>query len=185
MTAPAPDAKLRELFNLFAAELPVDLPEFEIIEPDEIPQPYRELLVHEQHMTVTLERFHGEQVALRGLARHTFGSHYGRLILLALPSTGEVVQFGIMRIDLDCLYGEDVRAEILAGDTPLGRVLIKHDVLRRIDPSAYLRIMPNRTIKDWFSPPTSQPVYGRLATIFCNGLPAVELLEVVRPEPQK
>jgi chorismate-pyruvate lyase len=103
------------------------------------------------------------------------------MILLALEGSGEVVQFGIMRVDLR-YCDETVRAEILCGKTPLGRILIEHDVLRHINPTAYLRITPNREFMECFGLKAAEPAYGRLATIFCNGLPAVDLLEIVRPE---
>ncbi|MBI3464179.1 MAG: hypothetical protein HY000_14150, partial [Planctomycetes bacterium] len=130
---------------------------------------------------VTVERFHARPVKLRILRQVRRGNHYGRMILLALEGTGEIVQFGIVRIDLSCC-DEAVQAEILSGKTPLGRILIAHNVLRHIDPSAFLKITPDQSMLQWFGIEKAQPMYGRLATIFCNGLPAIELLEVVRPE---
>jgi hypothetical protein len=70
----------------------------------------------------------------------------------------------------------------LGGNTPLGRILIAHDVLRHIEPWAYLKITPNHTVMQWFGMQEQRPVFGRLATIYCSRLPAIELLEVVRPE---
>jgi chorismate-pyruvate lyase len=200
-----PGARLRKLFDIFAgAALPEGaagvgwapptasmkgdvgsahptVPEFEVVPGDQVPQPYRDLLVHDQHMTVTLERFHGRPVELRVLARHVSGSEYARMILLALEGTDEIVEFGIFRMDLACC-DQAVQAEILAGKTPLGRILIEHNVLRRIDPTAFLKIRPNSAIREWFGIPGDQPAYGRLASIFCNNVLAIELLEVVRPD---
>jgi chorismate-pyruvate lyase len=72
-----------------------------------------------------------------------------------------------------------VAAAIRKGDTPLGRVLIEHNVLRRIELSSLLRIAPCPRLHAWFS--TDRPCYGRLAIIHCDEAPAVELLEVVAP----
>jgi chorismate-pyruvate lyase len=181
MASSVPGPDLRDLFGVFADEAGAVPPDFAIIPPQEVPEPYRRLLVHEHHMTVTLDEYHGEKVELRVLAQRRAGNQYARLILLALPSSGEVVQFGIMRIDFDCLYRPEVKDEILAGKTPLGRILIEHDVLRRIEPTAYLRITPNAAIRGWFNLQGSPAIYGRLAWMMCNNLPAIELLEVVRP----
>jgi hypothetical protein len=181
MSTDAAGAKLRELFAIFGDEYALDLRQFEVVPADAVPQPYRDLLVHEHHMTVTVEKFHGCRVELRVLAQRRSGNYYARMILLAREGTGEIVQFGIMRVDLD-YCSEPVQTEILDGMTPLGRILIEHNVLRQIDPSAYLRITPNRHFMNWFHLSTALETYGRLAWIFCNGLPAVELLEVVRPE---
>jgi chorismate-pyruvate lyase len=169
------------LFAWFGPASLDELPESELVPPAEVPPPYRDLLVHEHHMTVTVEAHHGSLVDVRVLERRHAGDQYGRKILLTLQNTGRVVQFGIMRIDLNCCDAE-VRAEIVAGQTPLGRILIQHDVLRRIEPTAFLRIVPGKAMRNWFGLDRPQPTYGRLAIIHCNGRPAVELLEVVVPE---
>ena len=176
-----PASRLRKLFEIFAGKLPVQVPEFEVIPSAEVPPPYRDLLVHDQHMTVTLERFHGRPVELRVLARHLEGGEYARMILLALEGTDKIVEFGIFRMDLTCC-SQVVQDEIIAGKTPLGRILIEHDVLRRIEPTAFLKIWPNDAIREWFGSSEKQPIYGRLASIHCNNLLAIELLEVARPE---
>jgi hypothetical protein len=170
-----------DLPTLFAQFPPADdLPEFEVIPGEEMPEPYRGLLVHEHHMTVTVEAFHGDLVDVRILARRHRGNSYARKILLALQKTGRVVQFGIFRIDLR-LCSAPVREAIVAGRTPLGRILIENNVLRRIEPTAYLRIAGKAPQMRWFGLTEPQTLYGRLAIIHCDGRPAVELLEIVAP----
>jgi hypothetical protein len=172
---------LRSLFRLFPPARPEDIPEYEEVPADEVPPPYHGLLVHEHHMTVTVEAHHRALVDVHILERHHAGDWYARKILLALRGSGRVVQFGIMRIHLpDC--SPEVRDEIVAGQTPLGRILIEHDVLRRIEPRAFLRVIPGKAMMDWFGLDRPWPTYGRLAVIHCNGRPAVDLLEVVAPE---
>jgi chorismate-pyruvate lyase len=179
-TIRAPD--LRGLFALFPPDTLDDMPEFEIVPGDEVPEPYHRLLVHEHHMTVTVEEFHGDAVDVRILAKAQRGDFYARKILLTLQGSRRVVQFGIMRINLT-LCGSAVRDEIIAGKTPLGRILIEHDVLRRIEPKSFLRIVPGNAMMKWFGLARPRPTYGRLALIHCDGQPAVELLEIVAPEP--
>ncbi len=108
------------------------------------------------------------------------GDFYARKILLALHRSGSVVQFGIMRINLR-YCSKPVRAEVLAGQTPLGRILINHRVLRRIEPTAYLRVVPSPAMMKWFGLDRPVPIYGRLAIIHCDDKPAVELLDIVAP----
>jgi chorismate-pyruvate lyase len=175
----APD--LPSLYALFPTTPGELLPEFEHVRADEIPSPYRELLVHDQHMTVTVEKHHGDTVDVRILARRHTGDSYARKILLALHGKGRIVQFGIMKINLRYCSPE-VRAEIVAGQTPLGRILIEHDVLRRIEPTAFLRVLPDPAMMKWFGLDKPARTYGRLAIIHCNEQPAVELLEIVAPE---
>jgi chorismate-pyruvate lyase len=154
---------------------------YRIIPGDEMPESYRGLLVHEHHMTVTVEAFYGSPVEVRVLQRQYHHPFYARKIQLVLPATGRVVLFGIPRINLD-FTSPEVREAILAANTPLGRILIEHDVLRRIEPTAYLRIDPGPEQMAWFGLSEPTPLYGRLAIIHCDDKPAVELLEVVAPE---
>jgi hypothetical protein len=181
MTDPLPGEgpDLWALLGLFGSE--DDVAGCETLSADEVPPPYHGLLVHEHHMTVTVEAHHGDLVDVRILQRRLEGDLYARKILLTLQKTGRVVQFGIVRVDLG-VCSPEVRDEILSGRTPFGRILINHDVLRRIEPTAYLRLVPGPAMMDWFGLDRPRPVYGRLAIIHTNGRPAVELLEVVAPE---
>jgi hypothetical protein len=169
---------LESLFALFPGD--GDQPAYEIIPGDAMPQPYRGLLVHEHHMTVTVEAYHGGPVDVRILLRRQDGDSYARKILLVHRATGKVVQFGLVRIDLSETDPE-VRAAIVAGGTPLGRILIEHNVLRRIEPTAYLRITPGPANLAWFGAERAEALYGRLGIIHCDGRPAVEVLEILAP----
>jgi hypothetical protein len=153
----------------------------EPVPADAVPEPYRRLLVHEHHMTVTVEAHHGDLVNVVVLDRRLDGDTYARKILLALQKTGRFVQFGLVRIHLQ-YTSPAVRAEILSQRTPLGRILIRHNVLRRIEPTAFLRIVPGPEMMSWLRLQTPQVTYGRLALIYCDGQPAIELLEIVAPE---
>jgi chorismate-pyruvate lyase len=170
---------LENLFAPFGSS--GDQPEYEVVPASEVPPPYHGLLCHEHHMTVTVEAHHGDLVDVRILARQRQGDSYTRKIILALQKTGRIVQFGIVRIDL-AACSPQVREEITAGQTPLGRILIQHDVLRRIEPTAYLRIQGGPAQMAWFNQEGTHTLYGRLAIIHCDGKPAVELLEIVAPE---
>jgi chorismate-pyruvate lyase len=147
---------------------------------EDVPEPYHHLLVHEHHMTVTVEAHYGSLVDVRILERKQDEATYARRIVLALRNTGQIVLFGIVRIRLE-FCSSPVRDAILAGDTPLGRILINHGVLRRIEPTAFLRIVPGPEMMRCFGLSEPQPTYGRLAIIHCDRRPAIELLEIVTP----
>ncbi len=167
------------LYSLFPPA--ADIPAYEYVPATEVPQPYHDLLVHEHHMTVTVEKHHGDLVDVRILEKRQEKNWYARKIVLALQGNGQVVQFGIVRIHLDQCSAA-VRAAIIAGKSPLGRILIQHNVLRRIEPTAYLRIVPSSAMMAWFGIDQPRPTYGRLAYIHCNEKSAIELLEIVAPE---
>jgi hypothetical protein len=178
MTIPARGPDLRTLLGLFQSNDVVQ--SYDVVSADEVPPPYHDLLVHEHHMTVTVEAHHGDLVDVRILERRHEGDSYARKILLTLQQSGKVVQFGIVRVDLR-VCSPPVREEIVAGRAPFGRILIKHNVLRRIEPTAYLRVVPGAAMMGWFGMGRPAPVYGRLAIIHYDEQPAVELVEIVVP----
>lgn len=153
---------------------------FELVLADDVPPPYHHLLVHEHHMTVTVEAYHGDLVDVRVLECKRQDDWYARKILLALHGSGRIVQFGLVRIHLHYCSPE-VQAAIREGKTPLGRILIQHNVLRRIEPVAFLRLRPGPAMMTWFGLDEPISTYGRFALIHCDEQPAVELLEIVAP----
>ncbi|MCX7423433.1 MAG: hypothetical protein NT013_28395 [Planctomycetia bacterium] len=144
------------------------------------PEPYKSLLAHNHHMTVTVESYHKTSVDVRVLDRRLDGDDYVRKIVLNKHGTDEVVLFGLVRFDLTTV-STAVREEILSEKTPLGRVMIEHNVLRHIDLGAILRITVGTALGALLQMPTHSQTYGRLATIFCDGQPAIDLLEVSAP----
>ena len=146
----------------------------------EMPEPYRSLLVHTQHMTVTVEGYYGQAVDVRIIESQRSGSEYARKILLALHDTGEVVQLGIVQIDLDML-SDRVRREIVEEKTPLGRVLIQNGVMRHIQPAGYFRVEPSAGLCEQFELREPKTTYGRLGVIYTDGKPAIEVLEILAP----
>lgn len=158
-------------------------PRMELVAAVEVPPPYRELLVHTHHMTVTVERFHREQVDVRLLEKKVTDDWYARRIVLVTQQSAQIVQYGIARIRLQ-YCSPPVRDAILAEQTPLGRILIENNVLREIVPVAFLRVMPGPAVVDMFGPEAGLLVtYGRLGAIHCDEKPAIEVLEIVAPVP--
>lgn len=170
---------LQALLSLFPSA--GDIADACSVPADDVPEPYRRLLVHPHHMTITMEAHHGDEVWTQILSVHRDGDYYARRILLRLKRSNRVALYGIVRVNL-ALCAPAVREEIVAGQKPFGRVLIDHDVMRRIETTEFLRITPGPNLTNWFDLPTPTPTYGRLAIIHCDEQPAVELLEIVRPE---
>ncbi len=152
--------------------------EFEVIAAGDVPPPFDGLLVHREHMTATLGRHHGRPVELRVLRFRIDGDTYSREIVLTPAGSETIVEYGIVRLDLS-VVSPAVRAEIEARRAPLGDILIRHDVLRRIEPQWYLRFGGESPILEHFRTSGASEAYGRLGTIYCDEAPAIELLEVV------
>ena len=171
-----PHDELQSLIDLFPEREPL-LADAEHVASQTLPEPYRRMLAHNHHMTVTMEEHHGCPVDVRILDRRLDGEKYTRKIVLVKAGTDTVVQFGIVRFDLSYVT-QAVRNEILDGQKPLGRVLIDHNVLRHIDLGAVLRIVAGPGLARVLEMANGAVTYGRLATIFCNRHPAVDLLEI-------
>ena len=174
-----PLVELKSLTDLFPEEHSL-IERAEHIPASLTPEPYKQMLVHEHHMTVTMEKYHGCPVEVRVLDRKQQEDRYCRKILLVKSGTDEVVQFGIVRFNLGYVTPA-VREEIVNEEIPLGRVLINHNVLRHIDLGAILKIESGPRLAEIFQIEAGAVTYGRLATIFCNHQPAVDLLEISRP----
>lgn len=174
-----PQDELQSLLELFPQPQPL-VERAEHIPQALTPEPYKQMLVHDHHMTVAMESYHGCKVDVKILDRRHEGDIYCRKILLLKTGTDTVVQFGIVRFDFRYVT-QAVREEILAGQTPLGRVLINHNVLRHIDLGAVLRITAGPGLAELLRMEVGGVTCGRLATIFCNRLPAVDLLEISAP----
>lgn len=144
------------------------------------PEPYKQLLCHEHHMTVTMEEYHGCAVDVTVLSEVSQDDIYARQIILTRADNGKPVQFGIVRFDFQYVTPQ-VKSEIESGQIPLGRVLITHNVLRHIDLGAILKVTAGEGLASALQMDVGAETYGRLATIFCNRHPAVDLLEISAP----
>ncbi|HEY4310493.1 MAG TPA: hypothetical protein VGN12_13665 [Pirellulales bacterium] len=178
----APQPLTPDLATLVALfyDSPPTLGSFDCVEARDMPLRFASLLAHEEHMTVTVERFHKSSVDVTVLDRQITPSHYARKILLSRQSDGGVVQYGIMRVNFAYLE-PIVRRQIEAEDTPLGRVLIQNNVLRRVHLASLWRVTAGEELARLFDMTPGEITYGRTALIMCNEEPAVELLEIVTP----
>jgi hypothetical protein len=167
------------LAGLFYADLG-QLGTFQEVLAENTPEPYRTLLAHHEHMTVSVERHHGCEVDVEVLETRHDGDFYARKIILHRQSDAGVVLFGIPRLSLR-LLDEEVRREILEQHTPLGRVLIDHNVMREVQLASLYRVEPGPDLVQLFRLPRPATTYGRTAFIYLDGYLAIELLEIVAP----
>jgi chorismate-pyruvate lyase len=102
-----------------------------------VPEPYRELLVHDRNMTPTLERFFGARVCLDVLDcdHEPARSELRRWVLLRLEpgAKSRVVALGCVTINLAALP-RAVAEEVLQGKRPLGTLLLEAKVKQRCRP---------------------------------------------------
>ncbi len=156
-----------------------DLQEFGILSEvaaDELPPAMRQLLVHDDHMTVSMEAFHQSPVDVQVLGTRRDDSHYVRMSLLTRAVDGVVVQLGFVRI-LRRKMAPSVWQEITSERVPLGRILISHNVLRKVSWERLFRFQPGPALQSDLRLP-NHGMYGRTARIQVRGEPLIDLLEI-------
>ncbi|WP_425399337.1 hypothetical protein [Aeoliella sp.] len=174
-------AELTARAAIFSTDLE-QLGRFTPVGEDDLPASYATLLAHHDHMTVTLEAYWESLVAVRVVRERLDSTIYARQSLLARHSDGAVVQYGIMSIDLADLP-PNVREAIETGCAPLGRVLIKNNLLRDVELLALWRIETGDELAKHLGVPAGDVIYGRSAAIHLSGARAVDLLEIVTDHP--
>jgi len=177
-TERSPLEMLKHLFESFSTE---HLPPVKVMAGNTMPEPFRSLLDHEHHMTVTMEKHFAESVRVKVLSESIQGSNYSRILNLVGEKTGRIILFGAMRIRLDFLP-HAAQQEILARKEPLGRILIRHEILRKLELVSLLAIDPFQGRLHWFERFDKNTYFGRLAKIHVGNQVAVEVFEVVSPE---
>lgn len=169
-----PISRATSLVRLFVPH-PDECARFTAVAAEHVPQPYRGLLDHHSHMTVAMERFHGGPAGLRVVATSAadHDAWYAREILLTSPR-GDVVQYGIVRIDLTVLEAPTA-ARVKRADVPLGRILIESGVLCQVQRVSLLEVDPGPRLAAWLG---RERTYGRVAAILVDHRPTIELLEI-------
>jgi chorismate-pyruvate lyase len=158
------DWKVLQPLTEFYEESGLPLPAVSLIDGQDVPEPYRRLLVHDSDMTPTLEAAYGQTVHLRVL-KHTLRAEVlARQVLLVLPDGGTAVEFGGIKIYLDYLP-EDVRRLVLEKRQPLGTILHAQRVAHASHPAAYLRVTADPLMCEALDLAEPRVLYGR-----CNVL---------------
>ena len=89
------------------------------------PEPYHRMLVHEHHMTVTMESYHDCSVEVVVVDSKYVGDLYCRKILLKKDGTDQNVRFGIVRFNFGFVT-DSVREQIESEDTALAAKQLKN-----------------------------------------------------------
>src|SRR5438093_9286422 len=165
----------------FYARSGFPLPPLQQIDGEEVPEPYKTLLVHQQDMTPTLENFHGRRVHLRVLGRECRGEDYFREVVLQLEESEQPVEFGAIKIHLD-LFTAAAREQILQERWPLGHILKEYAIPHGSRPGAFLRIASDQLINSVLGLSGAQLLFGRRNTLFdANERPLAEIVESIPP----
>ncbi len=165
----------------FYAQASLPLPEIETIPGPEMPQPFRQLLVHQNDMTPTLSGFYSDKIHLRVLRRQQRDDFYCRQVLLLLDASDRPIEFGAIKINL-ALFPPSARRPILEERIPLGQILSDHRIVHQSRPKAYLRLRPDAYMAQILKLRGHEVLYGRRNTISDSvQRPLAEIVEILPP----
>lgn len=157
------------------------LPQIEQVLGHEVPEPYRTLLVHQNDMTPTLERFHDDEIVLDVISREHRGDFYFREVVLLTKRDRKPIEFGAIKMNLG-LFPCSARPRILEEQQPLGGVLREYRILHSSRPKAYLRVQADDFIRGALQVTGAHTLYGRRNTLFDNQQrPLAEIVEILPP----
>ena len=153
-------------------------PSARVIAPDEMPPPYRSLLVHDDDMTRALEGHAGGPLVIRPLCVTLRTRWYLRRVLLVHASSGRPCGMGAVRGALDA-FSARVRNQIVHGEVPLGRVLRDGRLAYRRETTALLAIEPNAEMMGVFWMRAPQTLYGRQTVLTLKGVRIGQVVDVL------
>jgi chorismate-pyruvate lyase len=151
-------------------------------QPEQIPQVFRNLLVHAGDMTSKLAAFHQCQIALEVLqCGHGAEGHYNREVILRNADTGEAVEYGAIEIFLETVP-DFLRAEIIKGKIPLGGLLNTYGVRYHSEPQAFFCVRDEPLLCELLRVPGQSEFYGRCNILRTeNKSVLARILEVLPP----
>ena len=152
---------------------------YQEVEPDEIPEPYFSLLVHEGDMTSRLESFHEEDIKVKKLSSSNDGISYFREVVLETIGTQKTAEYGAIEITLKSLEDEQ-KDLVIEGKQPLGGILNDARIPYSSAPSAFLKVVPDDAIIDAFGSVEADYLYGRSNEITSyNGNTIARIVEIL------
>ena len=161
------------------------LPPLQQVDGEDVPDPYRTLLVHENDMTSTLEDYHGGPVHIEVLGKNREGDEYFREVILRSEPSQAPVEFGAIKIFLG-RFPKEAQTKILEEHWPLGRILKESNIQFASRPKAFLRIASDPLINQVLGLTGAQVLYGRRNTLTdANGNSLAEIVEILPPAPPK
>jgi len=139
-------------------------PQVTFIDPADMPDEERWLLVHASDMTPRLREFHGSEILLDVHAKGRIGDYYVRASVLKRQSDVKAVEFGAIGIHLNVL-SEEAQALVLGGKMPFGGILETLAVPHSSHPRGYFRIIIDSRLAELLNAVEGETLYGR-----CNEL---------------
>jgi hypothetical protein len=169
------------LLQRFYSRMALPLPAIEPLRGEDVPEPYRKLLVHSSDMTPTLEAFYQRLLGLTVMSREIQGEEYLREVVLRLADGGQPVEYGVIRICLGHLPAS-ARARVLQEQRPMGNILRSEGVPHISWPQAFFRTECDSHTSAVLRVPEPCVLYGRRNVLLDgNRRLLAEVIEILAP----
>ncbi|BCX47228.1 hypothetical protein HAHE_11360 [Haloferula helveola] len=150
---------------------------------EQVPEPFRGLLVHDHDMTSELARFHGDSINLTVLRSQEKDGLYLREVTLHAARCGKPVEYGLIAILLES-FPEDLRPRILAGSTPLGAILNESGLAYGSEPQGFFHIPTERLSSIFPESSGGANLFGRYNHLVRDdGRCLARIIEILPTEP--
>jgi len=171
--------------NLFCAHYGREVPEITPLFEQHMPEPYKQLLVHERNMTPTLESYHGGTIYIEPLNVFSDEKETTREVILRRDTDDKPLEYGASRV-----FRSTVTPEALFliddGRLPLGTILRVCDCEHTVQPSGYFKIRSTPFFAEAFAAGDVPYFYGRRNTLVAlDGNSIAEVCEILPPEKKR
>ena len=155
-----PDWNLIDPLSEFYEQAGLSLPSVARVEGQDIPAPYRSLLVHEHDMTPTLEDAYRRSIQLRVLQYQRRDNVVSRQVALAVEGNEKPVAFGAIKMHLEH-FPPRARRMVLERKQPLGTILRTQGIEHTSHPDAFVRVTSDAVINGALQLSGSYQLFGR------------------------
>ena len=133
---------------------------FQPLPGDRVPQPARQLLVHDRDMTTTLATFHESPLRVEILQSLITDGLYIREVFLRTTASDTIVEYGVIGIALEQFTPEQQHA-ITSGAAPLGALLHRFQIPFVSAPIGFFAVCGEALAATPLRPPKSSTCHGR------------------------
>ncbi len=159
------------------------VPRIDSVTANDMPEPYRSLLVHDGDMTPTLVRFHQSDIHLNVLQQFTNYDNYGREVVLLLDGADKPVEYGAIIVMLG-RFPKRARDQILGGYRPLGAILAEHNMVHTSAPTVFFSVLADDHIANVLDVTAGTRLFGRCNVISNeHGQPLADIVEILPLTP--
>jgi hypothetical protein len=171
------------LLERFYGKLGLSMPSIQDIDGQEMPEPYRRLLVHSLDMTPTLEAFYRQPMRLTVLTREQQDYSYLREVVLKSADDARPVEYGVIRICLDHLP-PPASLRVLEEQRPLGNILQSECIAHLSWPQAFFRVESDSHLGHVLYMSKPATLYGRRNVLLDGSRRLLaEVIEILAPTP--